>query len=82
MSDFNASTHENIKNFGCNVTSVTYDLLKTVGHVHMPEGNCTDMASTIRFFEEHVPGITHIITWCNGELDTQYVMPEDEWIAI
>lgn len=68
--------------FGCLVDQVTYDLLKNVGNVYMPEGNCTDMDSTIKFFTAQIPSISHIITWCNGNLDTQYVIHEDEWIAI
>ena len=52
----------------------------------MPSGNCTNMNSTIEFFTVLDPGVTHIITWCNGELDTQYVLhtynANTEWIAI
>jgi hypothetical protein len=68
--------------FGCDVTNVTYDLLKNVGHVHMPAGNCTDMARTIKFFVEQIPSIGHIITWRDGNLDTQYVDHNGEWIAL
>ena len=70
--------------FGCDVTEVKYDLLKQVGHVYMPAGNCTDMDSTIKFFENQVPEISHIITWCDGEIDTQYVdhAGDGSWIAI
>jgi hypothetical protein len=48
----------------------------------MPAGNCTDMNSTIKFFVEQVPDIGHIITWCDGEVDTQYVAHLGDWIAI
>ncbi len=73
--------------FGCAVLSIRYDFEKNTGHVHMPIGNCTDMNSTIEFFTVLDPGVTHIITWCNGELDTQYVLHSDnhvdyKWIAI
>jgi hypothetical protein len=73
-----------IKNFGCEVDEVSYNLLKQVGHVHMPEGNCTDMDSTIKYFQNQVPDICHIITWCDGELDTQYIdhAGDGNWIAI
>jgi len=75
------------QDFGCDVTSVSYDFDKSTGHVHMPPGNCTDMNSTIKFFKVIDPGATHIITWCDGELDTQYVLHSDnnhdyKWIAI
>jgi hypothetical protein len=70
--------------FGCNVTSATYDLQRGVGHIHMPAGNCTDMDKTIKFFTSQVPTICHIVTWCDGQLDTQYVLhaTNDNWIAI
>ncbi len=70
--------------FGCEVTEVKFDLLSLVGHVYMPAGNCTDMHATIDFFQQHVPDIEHIITWCDGELDTQYVdhAGDGNWIAI
>jgi hypothetical protein len=71
-----------IKMFGCNVDQVAYDLLKHTGHVYMPEGNCTDMQSTITFFTAVIPAISHIITWCDGDLDTQYVIHDGEWISI
>lgn len=71
-----------IGDFGCAVTSVTYDLQKGVGHVNMPAGNCTDMDRTIKFFVAQIPDIGHIITWCDGQLDTQYVVHDDKWIAI
>ena len=53
----------------------------------MPIGNCTDMEGTIKFFKLIAPHVGHIITWCNGELDTQYVHHTDnhvdyKWIAI
>lgn len=78
MSDFD---------FGCAVTSVRYDFEKQTGHVHMPVGNCTDMDGTIKFFKVIDPHVRHIITWCAGELDTQYVYHSDnyveyKWIAI
>jgi len=78
--DVTSNYHHQI--FGCDVIQATYDLLKNVGNVYMPEGNCTDMDSTINFFTAQIPSISHIITWCNGNLDTQYVIHEDEWIAI
>ena len=73
--------------FGCAVTTVRYDFEKSTGHVHMPIGNCTDMDGTIKFFKVIDPHVGHIITWCNGELDTQYVLHTDnhvdyKWIAI
>ena len=73
--------------FGCAVTSVSYDFEKNTGHVHMPIGNCTDMEGTIKFFKLIAPHVGHIITWCDGELDTQYVLHTDnhvdyKWIAI
>ena len=72
--------------FGCAVTSIRYDFEKNTGHVHMPLGNCTDMDSTVKFFTVIDPGVSHIITWCNGELDTQYVLHMHnaitEWISI
>jgi len=71
-----------LNTFGCDVTNVSYDLLKNVGNVYMPEGNCTDMDSTINFFTAQIPLISHIITWCGENLDTQYIIHEDEWIAI
>jgi hypothetical protein len=50
----------------------------------MPAGNCTNMHSTIDFFQQYVPDIEHIVTWCDGELDTQYVdhAGDGNWIAI
>jgi hypothetical protein len=71
-----------LNTFGCDVNQVTYDLLKSVGNVYMPEGNCTDMDSTINFFTAQIPSISHIITWCAGNLDTQYIIHEGEWVAI
>lgn len=73
-----------INTFGCGVNEVIYDLLKGTGHVHMPAGNCTDMKKTIEFFQSHVPDIGHILTWCDGEIDTQYVdhAGDGNWIAI
>lgn len=73
--------------FGCAVLSIRYDFEKHTGHVHMPIGNCTDMEGTIKFFKLIAPHVGHIITWCNGELDTQYVLHTDnhveyKWIAI
>lgn len=73
--------------FWCEVIDVTYDLKTCTGHVYMPAGNCTDMHSTIKIFTEHVPDISHIVTWCDGKLDTQYVLHGNddvphEWIAI
>ena len=71
------------EDFGCEVTSVTFDLRREVGHVHMPAGNCTDMSRTIKTFTEQVPSIHHILTWCDGQIDTQYVLlASGEWIAI
>jgi hypothetical protein len=80
VSQFDITEYYDI--FKCAVDSVTYDLLRNVGHVHMPAGNCTDMNSTIKFFVEQVPDIGHIITWCDGEVDTQYVAHLGDWIAI
>ena len=73
--------------FGCAVESVKYDFEKGIGHVYMPIGNCTDMDGAIKFFKMIAPDVTHIVTWCNGELDTQYVLHTDDhvnykWIAI
>ena len=73
--------------FGCEVLDVTYDLKTGTGHVYMPAGNCTDMDSAIKIFTEHVPSISHIVTWCDGKLDTQYVLHGNDntpyqWIAI
>ena len=73
--------------FGCAVNSISYDFEKQTGHVHMPIGNCTDMDGTIKFFKSITPSVTHIVTWCDGELDTQYVYHSDnhveyKWIAI
>ena len=68
--------------FGCDVTSVTFNLRTVTGHVHMPAGNCTDMDRTIKFFKNEIPNICHIVTWCDGELDTQYVLHDSEWISI
>jgi len=69
-------------NLGCTVTDVMYDLVRNTGHVYMPANNCVDMKSTIDFFTGKVPTISHIMTWCDGNLDTQYVIHGDEWIAI
>ena len=71
-----------ISDFGCEVTSVTYDLQRQTGHVRMPAGNCTDMDLTVKYFVDQIPGIQHIITWCDGEVDTQYITHENKWIAI
>jgi hypothetical protein len=73
--------------FGCAVLSIRYDFEKNTGHVYMPIGNCTDMEGTIKFFKLIDIHVGHIITWCNGELDTQYVHHADnsvdyKWIAI
>ena len=73
--------------FGCAVTAVRYDFEKSTGHVHMPIGNCTDMNGTIKFFKAIDPNVVNIITWANGDLDTQYVHHSDDhvnykWIAI
>lgn len=73
-----------VEQFGCEVTDVTFNLMTCVGHVHMPEGNCTDMDSTIKFFQNFIPEISHIVTWSDGKLDTQYVdhAGDGKWIAI
>jgi hypothetical protein len=68
--------------FGCDVSRVLYDLDNETGHVYMPEGNCTDMSKTIKFFVNQIPQITHIVTWAGGNLDTQYVIHDGEWISI
>jgi hypothetical protein len=68
--------------FGCQVSDVMYDLLRQTGNVYMPPNNCVDMKKTIDFFTAQIPSISHIITWCAGNLDTQYVIHEGEWIAI
>jgi hypothetical protein len=72
---------------GCAVNSISYDCEKETGHVYMPIGNCTDMDSTIKFFKLIAPEVSHIVTWCDGELDTQYVLHTDnhveyKWIVI
>lgn len=74
----NHTDHE----FGCPVISASYNLLTMTGHVHMDEGNCTDMPNTIEIFKLSIPDITHIITWSGSEVDTQYVLHDGEWIAI
>lgn len=71
-----------IGDFGCQITSATYNIRTGTGHVHMPAGNCTDMERTIKQFKEHIPDISHIVTWCDGELDTQYIVHDGAWIAI
>ncbi len=68
--------------FGCAVETVKYDYEKHTGHVYVPIGNCTDMKGTIEFFKNAFPHVVHIITWCDWELDTQYVIHKGEWIAI
>lgn len=73
---------------GCALNSIKYDFEKGVGHVYMPIGNCTDMASTIEFFQRIVPFVGHIMTWQETavrgtyDIDTQYVKHGAEWIAI
>ena len=73
---------ESYPDFGCAVLSIKYDFEKHTGHVYMPTGNCTDMESTVDIFKKLCPYVTHIVTWCDGELDTQYVIHEGDWIAI
>lgn len=68
--------------FGCKTDSVTYDLEREIGHVHMPAMNYTDMDMTIAFFTQQIPDIAHIITWCDGQLDTQYVRIDGQWTSI
>ena len=69
-------------NLGCPVDSIKYDFEKFVGHVYVPLNCCVDMASTIKFFKTIDPLVGHIITWADGELDTQYVNHDGKWIAI
>jgi hypothetical protein len=74
--------------FGCQVTSIKYDFEKGVGHVYMPIGNCTDMKGTVEFFLKISPICHHIITWQQSpvqgvyDIDTQYIKPEQQWLAI
>jgi hypothetical protein len=70
-------------NLGCPVTSIRYNFDKNSGDVQVPEGMCTDMSSVIAYFKKIDPSVVHITTWCENELDTQYVLHSDgEWAAI
>lgn len=72
---------------GCEATGISYNFERRSGHVYMPIGHCTDMDGTIEFFKLFAPDVRHIITWQDGELDTQYVYYGEtpanyKWIAI
>jgi hypothetical protein len=71
-----------VPDLGCAILSIRYDFEKHTGHVYVPANNCVDMKSTIEFFTMLCPHVIHIITWCDNNLDTQYVIHKGEWIAI
>lgn len=71
--------HEEMK---CEVGEIRYNFQKHSGFVSMPEASTTDMRGTIEFFKRIDPQVVHIFTFQNGNIDTQYVIHDGEWIAI
>ena len=65
----------------CQVDRIEYDFEARKSTIHMPEGNCTDMAGAIALFVQIDKSVGRIETYEAGRPDTFYSRVGEEWAA-
>lgn len=65
----------------CSIVALNYNFERRLGHVHMAENHCADMAGAIEFFSRIDPAVRTILTFSGGVDDTAYHRRGEEWVA-
>jgi hypothetical protein len=70
-----------MRDIGTPVESLTYNFVRHIGQLYLPEGCCCDMDGCIELFQKIDKNVRRIDTFSGMESDTIYIRNGTNWFA-